>query len=1043
LNADSERYITTVTGALTLGNGNGKSFGATINVMNNPVNNAIVLADNGTGTRSAITGTTLEDKSDAKILALTNKTLDILGDYKTLLGTSSIDGTGEINTGVFYSYAKTTGTTNAIAVAGTENSESHGFFDNFNEYAVTGGTYLELGEMALGILPSLGSKWVGSQVEKKLLHSGEDNAEDAVGEALSEAGDDDGNGRLVDLGDAVNSQLNISGAGSVAVNLISGETGSFVSNYKINTANRIEQRANDDTFHGSWAGAGAFNFFGDSDIAENTNVAIGGSLALNRSISNVNSVIKNSTINAQAIQNEVNRADSDVAAGMGLAVSTSEGGEGTNINIPISASINLLNGDTHALLIDNTVKGGAGGALKSKATLDSLQVAGGLALGVSKGEDKGFSIGGNGAASQITNDLQSGIKGGSYENVGNVDITAIKKSNQIDVAVAGGVTAGGDDEAGGFAFGGAVAVSDINNNSNAFLNDTTKFNSIGVINVDALESKNSSNRESYLLSRKIDIDPTSYLKSADKTKINGDGGGNIINVAFGGGGSTSGAAAGGIGISYAGLTNTMNVDISNNQAITAQSFNANTTNKSNILNVTVGFAGAKNSFSGAGSAGVSDIKNDGTINISNSNVTADSFLSGTQSSAHIINVAGQASLSDEFAAGLSFAYNAMNNITGVNVKGGTWNVKDFGANSANNNYALAVGAGVAFSKEGSAVNGSIGLNLGTNSTKSIIDGATINGIEKMKVTATDSTSKTTVAGNANISADGTVALGGAVAYANIGRDSNKENINAKITNSNITTENNSSIDVEALDKAIMTTVGAGMGGSDASLTFQGAAAISEVNKDNVAEISNTNITGGTPDIKIKATSGGNSSDGLSINGSKIDVNNKIKTAAAVLDANFSDESWFDGAFAISVNKFNQSTEANFKNDTHPEIVSNAGNVDMYSNSEANILGIGIGGAGGKGAISAAGSVSYNYINNSAKTLVENANVKADKNFGVVAQSDDKIANYAGAVDVNVDGYGAIGVSVAYNEITGSTSLSFIDSKNSKNLIVFVTACSRL
>ena len=101
---------------------------------------------------------------------------------------------------------------------------------------------------------------------------------------------------------------------------------------------------------------------------------------------------------------------------------------------------------------------------------------------------------------------------------------------------------------------------------------------------------------------------------------------------------------------------------------------------------------------------------------------------------------------------------------------------------------------------------------------------------------------------------------------------------------------------------------------------------------------------------------------------------------------------------------------------------------MFSNAEADILGVALGGSGGKSKVSAAGSTSYNYINNSAKSLVENANVKASKNFGVVAQSDDKIANYAGAVNVNADGFGAIGVSVAYNEITGDTDANIKGSK---------------
>ena len=111
-------------------------------------------------------------------------------------------------------------------------------------------------------------------------------------------------------------------------------------------------------------------------------------------------------------------------------------------------------------------------------------------------------------------------------------------------------------------------------------------------------------------------------------------------MAFGGGASTGESASSGNAVSYASISNIVNVDISNNQDITAQNLNANTTNKSNIVNVSAGMAGSNESFSLAGSAGVSDVKNNGTINISNSNVTADDFLSNSESKAHIVNVAG-------------------------------------------------------------------------------------------------------------------------------------------------------------------------------------------------------------------------------------------------------------------------------------------------------------------------------------------------------------------------------------------------------------------
>jgi hypothetical protein len=221
---------------------------------------------------------------------------------------------------------------------------------------------------------------------------------------------------------------------------------------------------------------------------------------------------------------------------------------------------------------------------------------------------------------------------------------------------------------------------------------------------------------------------------------------------------------------------------------------------------------------------------------------------------------------------------------------------------------LAVGAGVNFSANTGALNGSVGLNMGSNSTKSIVDKATVKGVENLNVYATDKTSKTTVAGGITIGKNGKVGAGGSVAYANIGTAGDKEIINAKISNSNVSAK---SIKVEALDNATMTTVGVGVGGSisDGLFTFQGAAAVSELNKENTAEISDTNISDGA-DVKIIATSGGNSSGGLTISDKNINVKNKINTAAAVLDMDFSKESWFDGAAAVTVNKFNQTTAAN-------------------------------------------------------------------------------------------------------------------------------------
>ncbi|MBR0061525.1 MAG: hypothetical protein IJP68_08595, partial [Selenomonadaceae bacterium] len=750
LTANTEDYITSVNGGLTMGNGGGKSVGAAINILTNDKNTAVHVADNHARNAdfdkniSAIssqidtlqkefdaasdTNVINSKKADLKSLEITKRTHNILGkDYFATLGDTTNTG-GLINASDLTVKVTNWGKINAIAIEGTENSESHQFADQYNDKVYKGETMVNFAGDAFKFPSTLLSKSLGKTINDGLNKSGQNNAGDASKNAGKGAGNEGGLNPGVD-NQQVESQLNVAAAGSVAVNITGGETGALINNTTIN-ADTVNITADDDVFHGSWAGAGAFNFFGNSQAAKNTNVGIGGAVAYTDTSQNVDAIVKNSTITANAINNTASRADSDVSAGMGLAVSTNNGNQGKNIDVAISASINFIDGDTHALLLNNT---GKNSTINNSATIDSLQVAGGLDIAGSSGGGKGFNLGGSAAASKINNDLQSGISGGSYDKLGNVDITATKKTNQVDVAVAGGITTGSNTK--GFSFGGAVSVSDITNNSRAFLDNTTNFNSSGTVKVDALDVKNSNSRKDYLSSRSINSDATSYLDSSDSSKLNG--GSTIVNVALGGGASTGESGSAGIGVSYNGLENIMNVSMSDNTALTAQNIETNSANNSEIVNVTLGLAGSNKSFSAAGSVGISDLKNDSIIKISNTNATADKFANKATSDADIVNVAGQASLASKFAGGLTFAYNAMNNSAETNIKGGTLNVGTLDAVATNDNYAFGLGAGVAYSKNSSALNGSVALNIGDNSTKAIVDGSTVKDLNAMNVTATD------------------------------------------------------------------------------------------------------------------------------------------------------------------------------------------------------------------------------------------------------------------------------------------------------------------
>ena len=417
LTANTEDYITSVNGGLTMGNGGGKSVGAAINILTNDKNTAVHVADNHARNSdfdkniSALdsqiktlqkeidaasdTNVINSKKADIKSLEITKRAHNILGkDYFAGLGDATNTG-GLINASELTVKVTNWGKINAIALEGTENSESHQFADQFNDKVYKGETMVNYAGDAFKFPSTLLSKSLGKTINDGLNKSGQDNAGNASNNAGQGAGNNNGINPGVD-DQQVESQLNVAAAGSVAVNITGGETGALINNTTIN-ADTVNITADDDVFHGSWAGAGAFNFFGNSQAAKNTNVGIGGAVAYTDTSQNVDAIVKNSTITANAINNSASRADSDVSAGMGLAVSTNNGNQGKNIDVAISASINFIDGDTHALLLNNNVTGVTikiddktvkNPTLENKATIDSLQVAGGLDIAGSSGGGK-------------------------------------------------------------------------------------------------------------------------------------------------------------------------------------------------------------------------------------------------------------------------------------------------------------------------------------------------------------------------------------------------------------------------------------------------------------------------------------------------------------------------------------------------------------------------------------------------------------------------------------------------------------------------------
>ena len=386
------------------------------------------------------------------------------------------------------------------------------------------------------------------------------------------------------------------------------------------------------------------------------------------------------------------------------------------------------------------------------------------------------------------------------------------------------------------------------------------------------------------------------------------------------------------------------------------------------------------------------------------------------------------------AMGLSLAYNSLNNTTGTYLTGNDvtlqGNDNSVRLTSTNKSKALSVAAGVdvaATSKALLGASGTVAINRGVNSTESIIDGkltgnnatnTKLDNVKELTVTATDLTKKTTVAGS--VSAGGTkVGIGGAVAYTSVGSANNKEKLRAEINHADVTTTGDGTILVSTADsmtekdtteKSSITTVGGGIGVSWGKNIFnlQGAAAVSDIYKDSLAALNNTNIN-----------AGGNSSSNHPAVTVAADTKSKINTVGAV--ANVAVGGKVAGAVGVAINRMNQDTKAEMVTDSGTTTV-NAGLTKVRATGDGDIHTVGVGGTVSvNGTASFAGSGSYNYIDNDVNAIIKNQNLTSNSSVGAVAQSDDRLYNFAGGFSIGLNTKAGIGAAVSINKITGSTN----------------------
>lgn len=847
--------------------------------------------------------------------------------------------------------------------------------------------------------------------------------------------------------------FSIAGSGSVSLNSLNNATEAIVDNVNITmqpTSNKkgdISVTARDTLYAGAYSGAAALQWKKGGSSSDKA-VGFAGAAGVNDIDNVVKATIKNSTIsNAGKIDTMALSGGEQLALGLGLALEKTGSTSGYSGNAAVS--VNLIDHDVEALLENNIVNNADD--INVAAYARDIENTGGGTL--SAGQQK-VGVGATVAVAQLNNNISAGIKGGSYTKVGNVDVDAMNALKNITVGIAAGATVSSGGDGASAVVEGAGVYNEVHNTTNAFIEGTDEKDVVistvntvsndetGNVNVIAQDVGINNDYEKVLtneltdgkeeiaerMGSGFDITGASELSgietgdieaqlnnkdaegtgtqsnenSTEEVNLNKDSGSSIITVA-GVLAGTSGKGAGGAAVAITDIENNYTANVEYAQ-ITAEELNAEAGSDSNIVTVSGGIAAASKG-SGVGSVTWNDVENTAKANIKDSVVNAQTTLAKAVNKAQIVSVAGQISGAGKAGVGATLSYIGLDNSTEANITSTTFDKRDkeetegitVSADAENRSGSYNVAAGV--SAAGAAVSGNVAVTQTHGTSGAVIDSSTINNAKKVSANALDDTDILSVIGT--VSAAGTASVGAGVAYTEIGSTSTNEDdaqqTVAEVKNTNITTVDNSEIKAKAEDDSRVINVAVGIGGAGTA-AVQGASATSLINKTTGAELTNSNID------KDSANSQNANVTVDAQNNSEITSSADVASVAGNAGV---------GA-GVAVNRIVQNTNAAVNSGT-----MHINNLTVNANGTPRIENIGIGvGAGGTAGVT--GSVAVNMIANNVTAHIGNgANIVAGNNVGVIATSDEQIANYAGVLAGG--GTAGAGASVSVNRINGNTS----------------------
>lgn len=920
---------------------------------------------------------------------------------------------GEISAGALNVTAETTGLINTISIAGgvTKSGDDgeEGFLDKLKA------PFAKMEEVKTNALNKVNA--VSNKLQDVIRSMDSGSSAQGGGNAVNTAG-----------AEAGLPGFTFAGAGSVSLNMVEDTTKAVIdgANINLNNDGALTVGARDSAFIGAWSGGAAVSYRKGQN--NSTSVAVSGAVGVNDIANEVTALIKDSTVTG-AKDVDVNAVSGGTAVAAGIeAALTIDSSQGKNYGGGASVSVNLIGKDVNANMEKVSLTGADDGAAVDVTAYESdIQVTGGVSADIAVGG--GNMVGGAVTVADIENNINAGISGGSYKNINAVDVQGLFAVTQVTAAVSAGIAAGGQGNSN--AFSGAVVYNGLTNNVQAGINgssitsiENASGNNASSVTVQASDISASSaeakpyqdllgdydEHKVFAEERGIDTDGKAYYEDADTADEDIDytanGGSTIVGAAVVAAG-TSGNAAG-AAVNVADINNSFAASIENAD-IKADTVKANAEADTLLVGVSGGVAVGAKQFGGMGSVTWQDIDNDVTAQVINSKLTSNYVDIAALNKTQAVNIAGSVSVGKTAGVGAALAYNGLDNNVGAYLKGSNVTASDVSLQAVNEGKVYGIGAGVAASAGTAAVNGSVAINKGGTNTEAVIDEyldenstenrTEINNVTNIDVTAEDATYRLAVVGS--VTGSGKVAAGGAIAYNDIGGSSaDTENSSqrtvAAINNTDINTDDSyaATIDVKADDQSELKTIAVGVGGSG-NVAVQGAAATALINKQVEASMMDVNAENASS-VTVTA-----------------DNNSDVTTSAdvAAVSGNVS-----VGA-GVAVNRILQQTNATVNGGT----MDVAGNLLVKANGTPRIENIGVGGSGAGSGAAVTGSVAVNMIDNDVNAHIgSGAQITADGSIGVVATSDEQIANYAGTASVAGTG-AAVGVSVSVNQIEGTTS----------------------